>query len=173
MVADCLSKYTHFVGLKHPFTAVILAAVFTREIVRLHGVPHSIVSDRDKIFLTLRYCPTFQYCLSSSSHGWTKVLNRCLETYLCCFVHHKPKSWARYLSWSEYCYNTSFHTVAMTTPFHIVYGRDPPSILTYEAGSSVFIEVDQQLLDRDAILEELQQHLHCAQQQMKTQADSK
>ena len=46
-------------------------------------------------------------------------------------------------------------------------------MLTYEAGSSVFLEVDQKLWDRDAIILELQQHLLRAHQRMKVQADSK
>jgi hypothetical protein len=50
VVVDCLSKYDHLCSLHHPFTTSIVAQLFMDHIFKLHGKPHSIVSDRDPTF---------------------------------------------------------------------------------------------------------------------------
>lgn len=50
VVVDRFTKYAHFVALTHPYTARKVAALFVTNIVRLHGVPKSMVSDRDLVF---------------------------------------------------------------------------------------------------------------------------
>ncbi|KAA0060668.1 ty3-gypsy retroelement transposase [Cucumis melo var. makuwa] len=58
VVVDRLSKYAHFLPTKHPYTAKSVAELFVKEIVQLHGYPRSIVSDRDRVFV---------------SHFWTEL----------------------------------------------------------------------------------------------------
>uniref|UniRef100_A0A2N9FDV6 Integrase catalytic domain-containing protein n=1 Tax=Fagus sylvatica TaxID=28930 RepID=A0A2N9FDV6_FAGSY len=50
VVVDRLTKYAHFLSLKHPYTAKVVAEIYVKEISRLHGMPRSIVMDRDKVF---------------------------------------------------------------------------------------------------------------------------
>jgi hypothetical protein len=50
LVVDCLSKYAHFYTLQHLFTTSRVAQIFMDQVFKLHGMPHSIVSDRDPTF---------------------------------------------------------------------------------------------------------------------------
>lgn len=51
VVVDRFIKYGHFFPLSHPYSAKMVAIVFVKEVVRVHGIPKSIFNDRDPIFL--------------------------------------------------------------------------------------------------------------------------
>ncbi|GAB2275504.1 hypothetical protein Dimus_039135 [Dionaea muscipula] len=106
IVVDHLSKYAHFMAIRHPYTTSLVAEVFFDNILRLHGIPASIISDRDSIFTSLFWHELFrrqgiQLNQSIAYHlqtdGQTEVVNRTLEMYLRCFSHDNPKRWLKWL----------------------------------------------------------------------------
>lgn len=182
VVVDRLSKYAHFAPLRHPYTALTVAKTFVDHVVRLHGVPTSIVSDRDKVFLSAFWRTLFQLQgtqlkMSSSYHpqtdGQTEVINRVLEQYLRCFTGNQPRRWVEWLPWAEYSYNTSVHSSTLITPFEAVYGIKPPDLLSYVPGTSRVAAVDTCLRDRDSLLRDLRLHLKQAQDRMRSHADQR
>jgi hypothetical protein len=50
VIVDKFSKFAHFIPLKHPFTAAVVAKLFFDMVFRLHGLPKSIILDRDRVF---------------------------------------------------------------------------------------------------------------------------
>jgi hypothetical protein len=89
VVVDRLSKYRHFLPLAHPYTVASATLVFLNNIFKLHGMPTTIVSDRDPTFTSNFWRELFHFqgislAFNSTYHpqldGQTKALNKCLET---------------------------------------------------------------------------------------------
>jgi hypothetical protein len=163
-VVDRFSKYAHFIALGHPYTTSSVAQAFFDGIVRLHGFPTSIVSDSDPVFTGNVWRDLFKMAgvklrMSTTFHpqtdGQSEVVNKVIAMYLRCVTGDQPRTWVDWLSWAEYCYNTSFHTALRTTPFEVVYGRSPPPLLPYSPGTARTEAVDTLLWNRDDILIEV------------------
>ena len=111
VVVDRYTKYAHFLLLRHPFTAPQVAKVFMNNVVKLHGIPLSIVSDRDKVFTSSFWRELFklldtQLLLSTAYHpqtyGQTERVNQCLEQYLRCATQATPGNWVKWISLAEF-----------------------------------------------------------------------
>jgi hypothetical protein len=130
-VVDRFSKFAHFIPLSHPYTASSVARAFFSEIVRLHGIPESIVSDRDPVFTGHVWKDLFSNSgvklkLSTAFHpqtdGQSEAFNKTISMYLRCLTGDRPRTWLDWLPWAEYCYNTAYHSALKATPFQVVYG---------------------------------------------------
>jgi hypothetical protein len=104
VVVDRLTKYSHFMALKHPYSTISIAQEFFEHIFKLHGMPTSIVYDHDPTFTSNFGKELFRlqgtsFNFSSAYHpqtdGQTEVVNRTLEMYLTCFTG--DKSWSGFV----------------------------------------------------------------------------
>lgn len=136
--------------------------------VQLHGIPTSIISDQDKVFLSSFWQTLFQLQgtslqMSSIYHpqidGQTEVINRILEQYLRCFAGDQPQNWVDWLPWAEFSYNTSIQESMGITPFEVVYGMALPTVLSYVPGTSQLEAVDSYLQNWDVLLRDLGSNL--------------
>jgi hypothetical protein len=145
------------------------------EVVRLHGVSQSIVSDRDPAFtssfwkeLTLTGSKLY---MSSAFHpqtdGQSEATNHVIAMYLRCFTNDRPRQWLRWLPWAEYTYNTAYQSSLHAPPFRVVYGCDPPSIRSYEPGDTRVAAVAQEMEERAAFLDDIRYRLQQAQKSQK------
>uniref|UniRef100_A0A2N9J2Z8 Reverse transcriptase n=2 Tax=Fagus sylvatica TaxID=28930 RepID=A0A2N9J2Z8_FAGSY len=180
VIVDRLTKYVHFLSLAHPYTAAKVAFLFMQNVFKLHGLPSSIVSDRDTAFTSTFWQELFtrqgtDLAMSTAYHpqtdGQTEVVNRSLEQYLRAFAADKPSQWANWLPLAEYWFNTNYHTSTKTTPFEALYGYPPPRLLEYIPGTTRVEAVDDYLYTRQQALSLLKTNLVAAQERMKLQAD--
>ncbi|KAL0545727.1 hypothetical protein IC582_015618 [Cucumis melo] len=132
VVVDRLTKSAHFVPGKSTYTASKWGQLYMTEIVRLHGVPVSIISDRDARF-TSKFWKGLQLALgtrldfSTAFHpqtdGQTERLNQILEDMLRACVLEFSGSWDSHLHLMEFAYNNSYQATIGMAPFEALYGK--------------------------------------------------
>lgn len=147
---------------------------------RLHGMPSSIVSDRDRIFTSSLWKELFSLAkvelrMSSAynpqSDGQMKRVNQCMETFLRCFTHSCPKKWSNWLSLAEFWYNTSLHSAMGRSPFKALYDHSP-RYFGLSLGNKCFASnLNDWLQERAVMTTVIKQHLHRASLRMKHQSD--
>ncbi|KAL9998370.1 putative nucleotidyltransferase, Ribonuclease H [Helianthus debilis subsp. tardiflorus] len=134
VVVDRFSKMAHFVACHTTYDAVLVATLYFREIVRLHGVPKTMVCDRDVKFLSHFWVTLWRKMgttlkFSTSSHpqtdGQTEVTNRTIGTLLRTLIKTNLKKWDELLPQAEFAYNRASRKTTAHSPFMVVYGLNP------------------------------------------------
>ena len=132
VIIDRLTKSAHFLPIKESYKMERLTRLYIREIVRLHGVPVSIISDRDSRF-TSRFWQSLNKAMgthldmSTAYHpqtdGQSERTIQTLEDMLRACVIDFGKSWDTHLPLVEFSYNNSYHSSIKVAPFEALYGR--------------------------------------------------
>ncbi|EOX94220.1 Uncharacterized protein TCM_003746 [Theobroma cacao] len=187
-VAKCLvcqqvkAEHQRPAAIHSTYSIEKLAQLYIDEIVRLHGVPVSIVSDRDPRF-TSRFWPKFQEALgtklkfSTAFHpqtdGQLERTIQTLEDMLRACVIDFIGSWDRHLPLVEFAYNNSFQSIIGMAPYEALYGRKCRTPLCWdEVGERKLVSVELIELTNDKI-KVIRERLKVAQDRRKSYADKR
>ena len=132
VIVDRLQKSAHFLALRMTFTLERFCRLYIQEIVRLHGVPVSIVSDRDPRF-TMHFWKSFQKAMGTrltmsttfhpQTYGQSERTIQVLEDMLRACVLDYKGSWEEHLTLVEFAYNNNYQASMQMAPYEALYGR--------------------------------------------------
>jgi hypothetical protein len=177
---DKLSKMVHYAACKTTVTAPEVARIFFQQIVRHHGVPNAIVSDRDPRFVSHFWQSLWKELgsklkMSTAYHpqtdGQTERSNRTLEDMLRAYVNYAQDDWDEKLVALEIAVNNNTQDSTGFTPFYLNSGQHPhfPLSMLIEKSDNEMAQTMLRTL-RDHI-EQAKQHLLAAQQRQSQYAD--
>ncbi|KAJ9552858.1 hypothetical protein OSB04_016903 [Centaurea solstitialis] len=182
VIVDRLSKSAHFLPMKETYSMERLARLYIAEIVRLHGTPVSIVSDRDARF-TSTFWQSFQremgtrVNLSTAYHpqtdGQSERTIQTLEDMLRACVLDFGGSWEDHLPLIEFAYNNSYHSSIEAAPYEILYGRKCRTPLCWnEVGEKQLAGPEIVQITSDKI-NQVRERLKTARDRQKSYADKR
>jgi len=159
VVVDRLTKSAHYLVVKTVFNAKQLADLYLKEIVRLPGIPVSIVSDRDTKFVS-KFWQGFpsslgtELCTSTGFHpqtdGQSERTIQTLEDMLRACALEYPGRWDHNLPLVEFTYNNSYHSSIGMAPYEALYGRRCKTLVCWS-------EVGERKLSRIELIDQTQE----------------
>ncbi|KAD3640682.1 hypothetical protein E3N88_29905 [Mikania micrantha] len=182
VIIDRLTKSAHFLPIRETYKMEKLARLYIDEIVVRHGVPLSIISDRDSRF-TSRFWQSLQQSLGTSvnlstayhpqTDGQSERTIQTLEDMLRTCILDFGGSWDTHLPLIEFSYNNSYHSSIGCAPFEALYGRKCWSPICWtEVGDNRITgpELIQETTDKIA---QIQQRLQATRSRQKSYADKR
>jgi hypothetical protein len=182
VVVDRLTKTAHFIPMHTTYNAKKYAEIYLDQIIRLHGVPKTIISYRGAPFIA-RFWEQLQHSLgaklirSSTYHpqtdGQTERVNQILEDMLRACVIQYDKNWDKCLSLAEFSYNNSYQSSLKMAPFEALYGRRCRTPLSWSQTGERKIFGPNLVTEAEEKVKIIQSNLKAAQSWQKSYADKR
>jgi transposase InsO family protein len=181
VVVDKLTKAAHFIPLKTTHRAANVVDIFLKEVARLHGIPKTIVSDRDPkftsnfwkgLFKGFGMNLNFSTAYHLESDGQIERVNRVIEDILIMYVMDKPSRWEDYLHLVEFAYNNGYHASLKMSPFEALYGRKCNTPVSWDNPADRALVGHELLKEMEDQMIKIKRNLKAAQDRQKSYADS-
>jgi hypothetical protein len=180
VVVDKITEYAHFIPLKTTHKPTYVVDIFMKEVARLHGIPKTIVCDRDPKFtskfwkglfkgfgMNLNFSTTYH----PESDGKTKRVNRVIEDILRMYVMDKPSKCEDYLHLVEFAYNNGYQESLKMSPFEELYGRKCNTPVSWDNIADRAVVGPELLKEMEEKMLKIKQNLKVAQDRKKRYAD--
>lgn len=161
-IVDRLTKRAHFIPVSTTATTKKLAKIYIKNIFRLHGVPMSIVSDRDPKFTADFWKHLWEELktelrMSTVNHpqtdGQSENVNKQIGVMIRLYVNHAMDDWEELLPLLEFAYNSSMNRTIQMTPFEADLGFNPRNTM------ELYVSKDTELLTHEEFLERQKNNL--------------
>jgi len=182
VIVDRLTKSAHFILVKNSYRPPEYADLYMAEMVKLHGISKTIISDSGPQF-TAHFWKRMHKSLWTSlvrnttynpqTSGQTERLNQVLEDMLRDCVLSSRGSWESWLPLAEFSYNNSYQESIKMAPFEALYGRKCRTLLNWaECGERRYYGIDF-VNDAEKKEQMIQQHMRATQSRQKSYADKR
>ncbi|GJQ96662.1 putative reverse transcriptase domain-containing protein [Tanacetum coccineum] len=180
VIVDRLTKSAYFLPMKKTDSIEKLAQLYLKEIICKHGVPTSIIFDRDNLF-TLRFWKSLQEAMgtqldmSTAYHpktdGQSERTIQTLEDILRACVIDFGSSWDRHLPLVEFSYYNSYHASIKAAPFEALYGQKCRSPVCWSEVGDSQLTGPELVRETTKIIVQIKNRLLTARSRQKSYAD--
>jgi hypothetical protein len=180
VVVDKLTKVAHFIPVKITHKAANIVDVYMRKIARLHGIPKTIVSDRDPKFTSNFWKGlfngfgtnlNFSTAYHPKSDGQIEKVNQVIEDMLRMYVMDKPSKWEYYLHLVEFVYNKGYQASLKMSPCEALYGRKCNTPISWNNPANRAVVGPDLLREMEEQMIKIKQNLKVAQDKKKIYVD--
>ncbi|MCO5592257.1 hypothetical protein L7F22_046255 [Adiantum nelumboides] len=179
-IVDRFSKQAHFIPVKKTIKAHQMATLFISQVFKYHGLPTSIVSDRDPrmtsnfwkgLFENLGTRLNFSSAYHPQTDGQSEIANLTVLDLLKAYVTEvdQRSQWEKYLPLVEYAYNNTVHTSTGKAPFEVIEGRSKSPLLLKVHGK-IFAAAEYNR-DLKESFQKIKEAISIAQQKQKAAAN--